>query len=86
MYESAGKRVDGVISREGSVELPRGALLELGKGLWLSDPVTKSVAADLKARGKAAGIIACALANRANRIAFAMVRDQTPYDADRWSA
>ena len=83
VYESAGKRIDGVISREGSVEL-RGALLELGKGLWLSDPATRRVAADLKARGKAAGIIACALANRANRIAFAMVRDQATYDPDRW--
>jgi transposase len=33
-YESAGKRRDSVISREGSVELRR-ALIDLGLGLWL---------------------------------------------------
>lgn len=83
VYESAGHRVDGAISREGSVEL-RGALLELGKGLWLCDPASRPAVATLRGRGKAAGIIACALANRANRIAFAMVRDQIAYDPDRW--
>ena len=83
VYESAGTRVDGKISREGSVEL-RGALLELGMGLWLCDPAARSTVAALRARGKPAGIIACALANRANRIAFAMVRDQVAYDPHRW--
>ena len=82
-YESAGSRYDGKISREGSVEL-RGALLELGMGLWLCDPASKPRIAELKARNKPNGIIACAMANRANRIAFAMVRDQTPYDPTRW--
>jgi transposase len=82
-YESAGTRYDGKITREGSVAL-RGALLELGMGLWLCDPASTPRIAELKARGKPAGIIACAMANRANRIAFAMVRDQTPYDPDRW--
>lgn len=83
VYESAGRRVDGAISREGSVEL-RGALLELGMGLWLCDPATRPAVAALRARGKPAGVIACALANRANRIAFAMVRDQVAYDPHRW--
>lgn len=83
-YASAGKRHDGSISREGSVEL-RGALLDLGMGLWLNDPATRSYVNDLKSRGKPSGIIACALAHRANRIAFAMVRDQAPYHPDRWS-
>ena len=82
-YESAGTRYDGKICREGSVEL-RGALLELGMGLWLCEKTGRARAAALKARGKPAGIIACAMANRANRIAFAMVRDQTPYDPGRW--
>ena len=36
-------------------------------------------------RGKPGGIIACALAHRASKIAFAMVRDQAPYDPARWS-
>jgi transposase len=83
-YESAGARSDGQICREGSVEL-RGALLELGMGLWLCDPTSGAYATSLKARGKPAGIIACALARRANKIAFAMVRDQIPYDPGRWS-
>jgi transposase len=83
VYESAGKRIDGKITREGSVEL-RGALLELGMGLWLSDPATSPAVAALKARGKPSGVIACTLANRANRIAFAMIRDQVPYEPERW--
>lgn len=82
-YESAGKRRDGTISREGSVELRR-ALIGLGMGLWLNDASAKAYAAGLRARGKKGGVIACALAHRANRIAYAMVRDQIPYDAARW--
>ena len=51
-YESAGKRRDSVISREGSVELRR-ALIDLGVGLWLNDPAAKVY-----------GSAACALAAR----------------------
>jgi transposase len=83
-YESAGRRRDGAISREGSVELRR-ALIDLGLGLWRCDPTAKQYAAGLKARGKRGGIIACALAHRANRIAYALVRDQRPYDPARWA-
>jgi transposase len=83
-YESAGHRRDGSISREGSVELRR-ALIDLGVGLWHCDPAAKAYAAGLKARGKRGGVIACALAHRANRIAFALVRDQTAYDPGRWT-
>ena len=50
-YESAGKRRDSVISREGSVELRR-ALIDLGLGLWLNDPAAKQYATALRARGK----------------------------------
>nr|WP_205629762.1 IS110 family transposase [Jiangella muralis] len=82
-YESAGKRRDGAISREGSVTLRR-ALIDLGVGLWLNDPPAKAYAAGLRARGKKGGVIACALAHRANRIAYALVRDQRAYDAARW--
>lgn len=84
-YESAGRRHDGGITREGSVEL-RGALLELGMGLWLCDAASCHRVVQLKGRGKPNGIIACAMANRANRIAFAMVRHQRPYDPTRWKA
>lgn len=83
VYESAGKRRDGTISREGSVGLRR-ALLELGKGLWLCEPAARHYAHTLRARGKPQGVIACALANRANRIAFAMVRHHRPYDPTCW--
>ena len=83
-YESAGKRRDGVISREGSVELRR-ALIDLGIGLWLSDPAAKVYGTQLRDRGKKGLVIGCAMANRANRIAFALVRDQTTYDPSRWT-
>ena len=83
-YESAGKRRDSVISREGSVELRR-ALIELGMGLWLNEPAATARAVELRDRGKKGGIIACAMANRANRIAFALVRDQADYDPTRWT-
>jgi transposase len=83
-YESAGKRRDNGISREGSVELRR-ALIDLGIGLWLTDPAAKQHAAGLKARGKKGGVIACAMAHRANRIAFALVRDQSHYQPARWT-
>lgn len=84
-YESAGKRRDSVISREGSVELRR-ALIDLGLGLWLNDPAAKQYATALRARGKKGRIITCAMAHRANRIAFALVRDQATYDPSRWTA
>lgn len=83
-YESAGQRRDGTISREGSVELRR-ALIDLGVGLWLNDAPSRAYAAGLKARGKRGGIIACALAHRANRIAYALIRDQASYQPDRWT-
>ena len=83
-YESAGKRRDSVISREGSVELRR-ALIDLGLGLWLNDPAARQHATALRARGKKGLVIACAMANRANRIAFALVRDQAVYDVTRWT-
>lgn len=83
-YESAGKRRDGSISREGSVELRR-ALIDLGVGLWLNDPAAKVYAAGMRERGKKGGVIACAMANRANRIAYALVRDQRSYDPSRWA-
>jgi transposase len=83
-YESAGKRRDGTISREGSVALRR-ALIDLGMGLWLTEPAAKAYALGLKQRGKHGGIIACELAHRATRIAHAMVRDHATYDASKWT-
>ncbi len=83
-YESAHKRRDGTISREGSVALRR-ALIDLGIGLWLNEPAAKNYAHRLKDRGKHGGIVACALANRANRIAHALVRDHATYEPTRWA-
>jgi transposase len=83
-YESAHKRRDGAISREGSVALRR-ALIDLGIGLWLNEPTAKTYAHGLKERGKHGGIIACALAHRANRIAYALVRDHATYEPTRWA-
>jgi transposase len=82
-YASAGRRQDGAISRDGSVTLRR-AVLSLGVGLWRLDPAARAYAVSLRARGKPPGVIATAMANRANRIAFAMIRDQRPYDPNRW--
>jgi transposase len=83
-YESAGKRRDGTISREGSVALRR-ALIDLGIGLWHADPAARRYGQQLRARGKKGGVIGCAMAHRANKIAYALVRDQTGYDPTRWA-
>ena len=62
----------------------RRALIDLGMGLWLNDPAAKVYGARLRDRGKKGGVIACAMANRANRIAYALVRDQRPYNPSLW--
>jgi transposase len=83
-YESAGKRRDGTVSREGSVPLRR-ALIDLGMGLWHADPAARHYGQQLRARGKKGAVIGCAMAHRANKIAYALVRDQTGYDPTRWA-
>jgi hypothetical protein len=55
----------------------RRALIDLGIGLWHADPAARRYGQQLRARGKNGGVIGCAMANRANKIAYAMVRDQT---------
>jgi transposase len=59
--------------------------MDLGIGLWHGDPAAKHYAQQLRARGKHGGVIACAMAHRANKIAFALVRDQAGYDPARWA-
>ena len=84
LYESAGKRrVRTTISREGKAEL-REAIIELGRALRQGHPDFARYARELEARGKQPGTVACALGHRANRVAFAMVRDQVPFDPERW--
>jgi transposase len=82
-YESAGRRRDSAISREGSVTLRR-ALIDLGMGLWHSDPAAQRYGQQLRARGKHGGVICCAMAHRANKIGYALVRDQAGYDPACW--
>jgi transposase len=85
LYESAGKRRGGLaISRTGKVEL-REAILELGKGLRLGHPDFGEYARHMKQRGKPGGIILGALGHRANRLAFAMMRDQVSFDPGMWA-
>ena len=84
LYESAGKRRGGLaISRTGKVEL-REAIIELGKGLRLGHPDFGDYARRMKQRGKPGGIILCSLGHRANRLAFAMMRDQSEFDPRAW--
>ncbi|MGV1010703.1 MAG: IS110 family transposase [Dermatophilaceae bacterium] len=85
LYESAGRRADGHITREGSVLL-RVALVDLGTGLWHSETISRAYGAELRARGKPGGIIITAMAHRANKIAFAMVRDHKTWEPSRWAA
>jgi len=84
-YESAGRaRGRQAISREGSVELRR-AILELGRGLGRSEPDFVRYRRELTARGKPAGVVAIAVAHRAHRLAFALIRTEQSYDPGRWA-
>ncbi len=54
---------------------------------WLtSEPISRTYGVELRAGGKPGGIIITAMAYRANKIAFAMVRDQQPWEPSRWAA
>jgi len=84
LYESAGKTRGGArISREGKVEL-REAIIDLGEALRQGHLDFARYATDLFSRGKHGGVVRCALGQRANRVAFAMMRDQQPFDPARW--
>ncbi|MBA3728791.1 MAG: IS110 family transposase [Actinobacteria bacterium] len=84
LYQSSGRSREGTkISREGKVEL-RQAIIELGRALRDGHPDFARDAKELEARGKRPGVVACALGHRANRVAFAMLRDQAPFDPARW--
>jgi transposase len=83
-YESAGRsRTRTEISREGSVELRR-AIVDLGRGVGLHHSDFISYRRQLIARGKPPLVALIAVGHRAHRLAFAMLRSQRPFDADRW--
>jgi hypothetical protein len=44
----------------------------IGIGLWHADPAARRYGQRLRARGKKGGVIGCAMANRANKIAYAL--------------
>jgi hypothetical protein len=73
---SAGRRQDGAISREGSVTWRR-AVRSLG-GAVAAGPGRPRLRRFPAGPRQATGVIATAMAKRANRIAFAMVSDQPP--------
>lgn len=85
MYQSAKWARPGQhISREGSVEL-RTAIIELGRGLAQHDPDFGSYRRRLLSQRKSASVAAVAVGHRAHRLAFAMLRTQTPYDPAVWA-
>jgi len=80
-YESAGRARAGLgITKAGSVTL-RQAILELGKGMGMHHPDFADYRARLIARGKPRPIAAVAVAHRAHRVAFALMRDGVEFDA-----
>ena len=85
LYQSAGRsRTRQHISREGSVEL-RQAIIELGRGLAQHEADFRDYRRRLLDANKAASVAAVAVGHRAHRLAFAMLRDQKPYDPARWT-
>jgi transposase len=85
-YSSAGRRRGGQhISREGSVEL-RSAIIELGRGLAGHVEDFAAYRRRLRSSGKRPAVAAVAVGHRAHRLAFAMLRNQQPYDPNRWAA
>lgn len=79
-YDSAGKVRPGLgITKAGSINL-RAAILELGLGLGQFEESFIDYRAQLIARGKPRQVAAVAVAHRAHRLAFAMLRDGQPFN------
>lgn len=83
-YESAGRRPGQHISREGSTEL-REAIIELGRGLASHQPDFGAYKKQKLAEGKKPSVAGVAVGRGAHPLCFAMIRDQTRYDPDRWT-
>lgn len=83
-YESAGRRSGKVhISKVGSVEL-RQAIIALGTGITLHHPDFAAYKRRLINAGKKPIVATIAVAHRAHRLAFAILRSQKPYEPTRW--
>jgi transposase len=84
-YESAGRRSTKVhISKVGSVEL-RQAIIALGVAISLHHPDFAAYKRRLVNGGKKPIVATIATAHRAHRLAFAILRSQQSYDADKWA-
>jgi transposase len=84
-YESAGRKGSRVrVSKEGSVEL-RQAMLALGSSVAMHHPDFIAYRRRLLASGKKPLVAAVAVAHRAHRLAFAMLRSGQLYDDRRWA-
>jgi transposase len=84
-YESAGRKGRQIrISKEGSVEL-RQAMLALGSTMAKHHPDFISYRRRLLTSGKRPMVAAVAVAHRAHRLAFAMLRSGHLYDESRWN-
>jgi transposase len=84
-YESAGRRSSKVhISKIGSVEL-RQAIIALGTGITLHHPDFAAYKRRLVDAGKKPMVATIAVAHRAHRLAFAILRSQKPYESTRWA-
>ena len=59
--------------------------IDLGIGIWHADQAARRYSQQVRARGKKGGVIGCAMANRTNKLAYALVRDESGYDPDRWA-
>ncbi|WP_207783860.1 hypothetical protein [Micromonospora globispora] len=84
-YESAGRRSGKVyISKIGSVEL-RQAIIALGVGIALHPDFAASKRRLIGA-GKKPMVATIAVAHRAHRLAFAILRSQRSSEPARWAA
>jgi transposase len=85
-YESAGRHAAAAqISKIGSVEL-RQAMIALGISIAMHHPDFAAYKRRLREGGKTPLVATIALAHRAHRLAFALLRSQQPYDATKWAA
>jgi transposase len=85
-YESAGRRAATVrISKVGSVEL-RQAMIALGTSIALHHPDFAAYKRRLRQAGKRPMVATIAVAHRAHRLAFAIIRSQRPYDPATWAS
>lgn len=85
-YESAGRRSGKVrISKVGSVEL-RQAIIALDTGITLHHPEFAAYKRRHIDTGKKPIVATIAVAHRAHRLAFAIIRSQQPYEPTRWAA